>query len=168
MIIYKKKQKVFPPKEGIVLDTIAIVWIALVVVFLVGEAVSVGLTSIWFAAGAVLALVAYFLGAKAWLQIVIFIVVSVTTLLLTRPLANKYINSRVQATNADAVIGQTATVTERVDNVAGTGMASVGGRMWTARSADGSVIEPGTRATVKTIEGVKILLVPVMANAVVE
>ena len=147
------------------MEVTQIVWIVLVVVFLVGEAISVALSSIWFAAGAVAALIASFLNAPLWLQIVLFVVVSVATLILTRPLANKYVNSKVQATNADKVIGQLATVTERVDNVAGTGTAKVGLREWTARSFDGSIIETGVQASVKSIEGVKIMLVPVQEHA---
>lgn len=142
------------------MDTVQIVWIALVVVFLIVEAISAGLASIWFAAGAAVALVASFLSAPIWLQVVLFFVVSIVTLILTRPLARKYVNARTQPTNADMVIGNEATVTERIDNIAGTGTVSVGGRVWTARSAGGEVIEAGTLTKVKAIEGVKVLVVP--------
>ena len=148
------------------MDTLQIVWLSLMVLFLIIEAAAPGLTSIWFAAGALAALLASFFTAPLWLQIVLFIVVSVVTIIITRPLAKKYVNSRVQATNADMVIGQSATVTERIDNVAGTGMATVGGRSWTARSSDGRVIEAGELTEVKAIEGVKLLLVPQHAHAI--
>lgn len=147
------------------MDTIQIVWIALVVVFLIVEAISAGLASIWFAAGAVAALVASFLTAPIWLQVVLFFVVSIVTLILTRPLARKYVNSKTQPTNADMVIGSEATVTERIDNVAGTGTVSVGGRVWTARSAGGEVIEAGVLTKVKAIEGVKLLVTPQPSHA---
>ena len=148
------------------MDTLQIVWLSLMILFLIIEAAAPGLTSIWFAAGALAALIASFFTAPLWLQIVLFIVVSVVTIIITRPLAKKYVNSRVQATNADMVIGRSATVTERIDNVAGTGMATVGGRSWTARSSDGRVIEAGELTEVKAIEGVKLLVAPQPAHAI--
>ncbi|MDR0951722.1 MAG: NfeD family protein [Oscillospiraceae bacterium] len=142
------------------MENIQIVWLVLMVVFIAVEAATVGLASIWFAGGALVALLASFMGAKSWLQIVLFFVVSVATLFLTRPLAKKYLNARVQHTNADKVIGETAIVTKRIDNVEGTGMATVGGRLWTARSANGEIIEENAVVRVKALEGVKILVAP--------
>lgn len=142
------------------MEFMQIVWIALIVVFIVVEGITIGLTSIWFAAGSAVALILSFFGAHTWLQMTAFFVVSIFALLLTRPLAKKYVNSKVQPTNADMIIGNLATVTQRIDNVAGTGMAKVGGRMWTARSATGQVIEEGALAQVAAIEGVKIILIP--------
>lgn len=142
------------------MDTMAIIWGALIVIFLVVEGVTAGLASIWFAAGALAALATQLLGGELWLQIVIFAVVSAASLALTRPLVRKYVNSKVQPTNADMVIGREAIVTQRIDNVMGTGSATVGGREWTARSSDGSVLEEGTLAVVKTIEGVKLIVEP--------
>lgn len=140
------------------MDIIKIIWISLVVVFLVVEAIVPGLISIWFGLGAIVALISSFFGAPIWLQIILFLVVSVIALILTRPLAHKYVNSRVQATNADKVIGENATVTETIDNVAGSGAVNVGGRTWTARSATGEVLEKGSLTVVKTIEGVKLIV----------
>lgn len=148
------------------MDTLQIVWLSLMIVFLVVEALTAGLASIWFAAGALVALIASFFMTPLWLQIVLFILVSAVTLVITRPLAKKYVNSKVQATNADMAIGQPATVTERIDNVAGTGTATVGGRSWTARSVDGRVIEAGEITEVKAIEGVKLLVMPQPAHAI--
>lgn len=143
-----------------------IVWIVLMIVFLAVEAITPGLTSIWFGLGAAVALISAFMGAPIWLQAVLFLIVSIVALVFTRPLAREYVNKRVQATNADRVIGRQATVTERIDNLAGTGAATVDGRIWTARSADGSVIEAGALTTVKAIEGVKLLLLPQYAHAI--
>lgn len=140
------------------MDKIAIIWAALVVVFAIVEAATAGLTSIWFAAGSIVALLSTFCGAPIWLQFVLFIIVSIATLILTRPLALKYVNNKTKATNADRTLGQSATVTQRIDNVAGTGMVSVGGRIWTARSADGVIIEEGARTVVHSIEGVKVIV----------
>lgn len=147
-------------KEVLFMNPAQVVWVVLMVVFLAVEAITPGLTSIWFGLGAFVALISAFVGAPIWLQAVLFFVVSIVALVFTRPLARKFVNKRVQATNADKVIGSQATVTERVDNIAGTGAASVGGRIWTARSAGGGVIEAGELTTVKSIEGVKLLLVP--------
>ena len=134
-------------------------WLAALVVFLVVEGIVPGLVSIWFALGALAALISSFFGAPFWLQIVWFIAVSVVSLLLTRPLAKKYVNSRVEPTNADAVIGKECIVTEDVDNILSKGTVSVMGQVWTARSDnDHVVIGAGERAEVVRIEGVKLII----------
>ena len=140
------------------MEFIQIVWIALIVIFIAVEVATIGITSVWFAVGSVVALIASFLGAQFWLQFVLFILVAVVAIVLTRPLAKKYINARVQPTNSDMIIGTQAVVTERVNNIAATGAAKVGGRIWTARSETGYPIEPGALATVVAIEGVKVIL----------
>ena len=133
-------------------------WIILTVVFLVVEAVTVQLVTIWFAAGALAALISGILHAPDWLQWVIFFGVSLLTLLLTRPLVRKMTAKKIQPTNADRCIGQTATVLEEINNVAATGLVSVGGVSWTARSLNGEIIKPGAEVTVKKIEGVKVIV----------
>ena len=142
-----------------------VVWLIAMIVLLAVEAVVPGLISIWFALGALAALVSALLHAPLWLQIVWFLVVSVAALALTRPLAKKYINSRTQPTNADMLIGQECIVTELIDNVAGTGAVSVGGKVWTARTTDDHVIPQGSHATVLRIEGVKLIVNPVRETA---
>ncbi len=143
------------------METIVIIWAVLIVAFLIVEAATAGLASIWFAAGAVAALILALISPQAivW-QIVLFVVVSVIALIITRPLAKKYVNSKIKATNADRVIGAMATVTEKIDNIEGTGTATVGGRVWTARSFSGEPIEAGATATIKSIDGVKLILQP--------
>ena len=106
------------------------------------------------------ALIACELGAQLWLQIVIFAVVSVAALLLTRPLAAKYINQKSQPTNADRLIGTECIVTECIDNIAATGAVTAQGRPWTARSATGEAIEPGALVVVESIEGAKLIVAP--------
>ena len=135
-----------------------IFWAAAVVAFVILELATVGLASIWFALGALCALIAALLGAPVWLQIVWFAIVSIATLLLTRPLAKKYINSRATATNADRVIGKKAVVKERIDELAGTGAVLADGKMWSARTVDGSAAEPGDIVTVREIRGVKLIV----------
>ncbi|MDD6160823.1 MAG: NfeD family protein [Oscillospiraceae bacterium] len=135
-----------------------LIWLALLILFAVGEAVSVGLTSIWFAAGSLVALVAALLGGPLWLQIVLFILVSALCLLAIRPLARKYLNNHVEATNADRVIGSDARVTEEIDNLRGKGAVVVGGITWTARSENDAVIPVGALVKVRRIEGVKVFV----------
>lgn len=142
----------------IIIDNMSIVWVVIMVVFLVVEAATAGLTCIWFAIGALAALIAALFGAPIWLQLVWFFVVSVVTLYFTRPLVLKFVNSRSQPTNADMVIGKEALVTEAIDNVESAGAVAVGGKVWTARSENGEPIEVGSIVTVLRIEGVKLIV----------
>lgn len=136
------------------------IWAAAIVVFLILEAVTVGIVSIWFALGSICALIAALLGAPTWLQIAWFVVISVAALLLTRPIVKKYVNGRKQATNADRVIGMKATVREAVNNLAAEGSVLCDGKEWSARSSDGSAIPSGTVVVVEAIEGVKLMVRP--------
>lgn len=136
-----------------------IVWLVAMIVLLIVEAIVPGLVSIWFAIGALAALVSALLGAPLWLQMVWFLVVSVVALALTRPLVKKYVNGRVQPTNADALIGRDCVVTENIDNIAGTGAVKVDGKVWTARSVDENVhFQAGSIVTAVRIEGVKLIV----------
>ena len=134
-------------------------WVVALVVFLIVEAVTAGLVSIWFVFGSLVALICAALGAAVWLQIFWFVIVSVATLVLTRPRGKRYVDSRSVATNADRSIGRAAVVTERIDNLAATGAVKLDGVVWTARSTDDAVaIETGERVTVRAIEGVKLIV----------
>ena len=128
-------------------------WVVALVVFLIVEAVTAGLVSIWFVFGSLVALICAALGAAVWLQIFWFVIVSVATLV------KRYVDSRSVATNADRSIGRAAVVTERIDNLAATGAVKLDGVVWTARSTDDAVaIETGERVTVRAIEGVKLIV----------
>lgn len=142
-----------------------IFWAVAVVAFVILELATVGLASIWFALGALCALIAALLHAPLWLQIVCFVLVSAATLLLTRPLAKKYINSKTMATNADRVIGSRAVVKERIDELAGSGAVLADGKMWSARTVDDSTAEPGDVVIVREIRGVKLIVDPNSASA---
>lgn len=144
-----------------------LVWLALLLIFAFAEALSVGLTSIWFAAGALAALVAALLGGALWIQIALFLAVSLLCLAAVRPLAKKHLNSRVEATNADRVIGAEARVTEDIDNIQGRGAVLVGGLTWSARSQDDTDIPAGTLVKILRIEGVKVYVerVPVASGS---
>lgn len=136
------------------------VWLGLVVLFLIGEGITPGtLASIWFAGGALVALLLELIGAPLWLEIVAFLAVSVGLLVLTRPLALKYINGRKQATNADRMLGATGVVTEEINDLESRGLVSVKGQVWTARSG-GVPIPKGTQVKVLRIEGVKMIVEP--------
>ena len=135
-----------------------IIWLALLLLFAGAEAATVGLTSIWFAAGALCALIAALLGGALWLQITLFLAVSALCLLAVRPLARRHLNGRLEPTNADRVIGQQAQVTEDIDNIHGKGAVVIRGVTWTARSEDGSPLPAGTLVRVLRIEGVKVFV----------
>lgn len=136
-----------------------VVWLIAMIVLLVVEGVVPGLVSIWFAAGALVALLLSLLGADVWLQAVCFLVVSLALLILTRPLAKKYVNSRVTPTNADRIIGMDCVVTEEIDNLRGTGAVSVDGKTWTARldQTDGKA-QKGSVVKALRIEGVRLIV----------
>ncbi len=135
-----------------------IFWLAAFIVFAIGEAVTVGLVSIWFAVGALAALFAAALGAGLWLQITVFLGVSALALALFKPLSSKFLKPRVSATNADRVIGSAALVTETIDNTQAKGQVKVNGQVWSARSAQDIVIPAGTDVKVLRIEGVKVIV----------
>ena len=139
-------------------------WLVVMVILLIVEAMVPGLVSLWFAAGALAAMVAALLKAPAWLQLVLFVVVSVVSLFMMRPIAKKYVNAKVQPTNADAVIGKECLVTETINNILGTGAVKVGGKVWTAVSCDDSVIEKDSRVTAVEIRGVKLAVKPLKAD----
>lgn len=141
------------------MDTVyQIVWLALLIIFAVAEAATVGLTSVWFAIGSLGALVCALVGGNIWLQLGIFIVLSLVCLVALRPLAKKYLNNRVEPTNADRVIGQEARVTQDIDNIQGTGAVTIGGVTWTARSEHDTPIPAGAMVRVLRIEGVKVMV----------
>ncbi len=131
-------------------------WLALLILFTIGEAVTVGLTSIWFAAGSLAALILALLETPLWLQIASFMVVSALCLLAIRPVLQKHFNSTVEATNTDRLIGSEVLVTEDIHNLRGTGAVVIGGLTWSARSEHDVPIPSGTLVRVLRIEGVKV------------
>ena len=139
----------------------AIGWLVLMVVFLIVEgACPFHLVSIWFAAGSLVALLVSLLGGAVWLQITLFLVVSVALLILLWPLVRKVITPKIEKTNVDAVIGSTGLVTVAIDNVTAEGQVKLGAMEWTARSTNGEAIPAGTVVRVDKIEGVKAYVSP--------
>ena len=143
----------------------AIVWLVLVVVFLIAEASTVTVISLWFAAGALAAMVSALLGAGIWLQSGIFLVVSAIALTALRPLVRKYLTPKLTATNVDSVIGSVGIVTAPIDNIASVGQIKLNGMEWTARSSSGEAIPEGIRVKVDRIEGVKVFVSPAEVTA---
>ena len=135
------------------------IWLSAAVILLIVEGIAPGLVSVWFALGALAAMVSAICNAPLWLQAVWFVLVSAVTLVLTRPLVKKYVNSRVQPTNADALIGKDGVVIDAIDNIAGTGSVKISGQMWTARSTEENIpIASGKIVTAKAIQGVKLIV----------
>lgn len=135
-----------------------IIWLVLLIAFVMVEAATVGIVSLWFAAGALVALVAAMLGAWVWLQVLLFFLVSGGLLLALRPWVQKHFNPKVTRTNVDAVLGKEGLVTADIDNIQAVGQVKLGGVEWTARSTDGQRIEAGTRVRVDKVEGVKVFV----------
>ena len=133
-------------------------WLIAFIALVAGEAVTVGLVCIWFAAGAVGGFLVAVLGGQFWFQLIVFAAVSALTLALVRPAASRFVHPRRSPTNADRVVNQTAAVTEAIDNEAGTGQVNVLGQVWTARGELGVVIPAGTQVKVRRIEGVKVFV----------
>lgn len=139
----------------------AFVWLGLVILFLIAEGATVSLVSLWFAAGAVVAMFAALLGAGVWLQTGLFLVVSGALLLMLRPIVRRYLVPKITATNVDSLVGATGLVTEAIDNVTASGQVKLGAMEWTARSTTGEDIPQGTLIRVDRIEGVKVYVTPV-------
>lgn len=136
-----------------------IFWLVLFIILLMIEIITVGLTTIWFAGGSLVALLATALGAPVWLQVILFFVVSFVLLFFTRPWAVKYLNPHKTRTNYEDAIGKTVRVTEKIDNIAETGTAVLNGQEWTARSNEDAVtIDAGSTAEVVAVSGVKLIV----------
>ena len=139
----------------------SICWLGLLVLLIVIEIATMGLTTIWFAGGAVAGFIASILGGNIAVQIILFFVVSVLLLVFTRPFAARYINRNKVRTNVDGLIGKRAVVTQQIDNLASTGEAYLEGKTWMARTEDDSVTIPEERTViVLKISGVKLIVKP--------
>lgn len=133
----------------------AIIWLVLMIAFLLAEAATVATLSLWFAGGALVALIASLLGAPIWLQVLLFLTVSAALLACLRPLVKKHFTPKLSKTNVDAIVDSQGYVTAEIDNLSATGTVKLGAMEWTARSTTGAVIRKGTLVKVDKIEGVK-------------
>lgn len=139
-------------------NTMLIIWAAAIVVFAVFEGVTAQLVSIWFVIGAIASLIATMLKAPLTVQIIVFITFTILALVITRPLVKKYIHPKKERTNADRVLDQTGVVIEEIDNIKATGQVRVDGKIWSARSYDGSIIPIDRQITIREISGVKLIV----------
>lgn len=135
-----------------------ILWIVVLVLTLGVEIATMGLTTIWFAGGALIALIAAAIGVPFVVQVVAFLVISVLLLIFTRPIAIKYFNKDRVRTNVESLVGRQAIVLSKVDNLHGVGQVSVGGQEWSAKSFDDAqILEEGSIVTIMAISGVKLI-----------
>lgn len=137
----------------------AIVWLAVAIVLLVVEIITLGLTTIWFAGGALVACIAAALQADFLVQMILFLVVSVVLLFFTRPVAIRYMNKNRTKTNSESLVGKEAVVLQEINNLKAAGQVQVNGIEWTARAENmEDVIEKGAIVCIKKIEGVKLIV----------
>lgn len=139
----------------------AVFWLTMIVVFLMVEASTVTLVSLWFAAGSLAAMLVALTGAGIDFQVTVFVIVAAVCLTALRPLVRKHIKPKLTKTNVDAVVGTTGLVTVAIDNVSAVGQVKLGAMYWTARSVSGDPIAEGTLVKVERIEGVKTIVSPV-------
>lgn len=142
----------------------AILWLGLFILFLMMEASSVAVISLWFAAGALVSMIASLFGAQFWLQGVLFFGVSILLLCTLRPLARKYFTPKLVRTNVDAVVGTTGRVIEDIQNDLSCGRVKLGGQEWAARSTTGEILAEGTQVKVDKVEGVKVYVTALVVN----
>ena len=136
-----------------------IFWLILFVILLIIEILTMGLTTIWFAGGALVAFILAYVGFGLPVQIIVFLLVSIALLVLTRPIAMKFFNQERQKTNAESLIGQKAVVLETIDTLHGTGRAEVNGMEWSAKTDDAEeTIEAGEVVVIEGIQGVKLIV----------
>ena len=134
------------------------IWLGALLLFLILEGQTAAVVALWFAAGALVAMIAAACGAQLWLQVVLFLLVSAAALALTRPLLRKITSTKAEATNADRVLGEVAKVTETIDNQNSAGAVYIDGKSWTARSVDDTVIPAGSQVQIESMQGVKLLV----------
>ena len=139
------------------MEYIWIGWLAFIVFAVIAEAASAALISVWFIPGAIVALILSLFDVPLWVQFIVFGVTSVLLLVFTRKFVKRFLKGKGERTNADAVIGQKAVVTERVSNIEETGAVKVMGKEWSARSENDEVYDVGDVVTVKEISGVKLI-----------
>lgn len=135
-----------------------IIWLAVLIICLVLEAATLGLTSIWFAFGALASLIFSLLGVSIFIQILIFIIVSICLLYFTRPIAVKVLKIGHVKTNYESIIGKIGIVTEDIDNLASMGQVKVEGQVWSCRTLSGMQITKGQKVIVKEVKGVKLIV----------
>lgn len=135
-----------------------IMWLVILAVLLVIEIITLGLTTIWFAIGALAAFIATLFNAPMAVQIALFVAVSILLVISTRPLATRYLNNQTIKTNIDSLIGKVTTVVESIDNINAKGKVIINGIEWMARSTDGTAIPKGNLVEIMEIQGAKLIV----------
>jgi membrane protein implicated in regulation of membrane protease activity len=134
-------------------------WLILFVVFVLVELATMGLSTIWFAGGALIATIVAAFGLPVWLQVILFLIVSILLLYFTRPVAVKYFNKDRVKTNIESYVGRDVVVISEIDNLQGIGQVTMGGQEWTARTTSNGVTLPvGAVGVVKAVDGVKLII----------
>lgn len=146
------------------MDKIIFLWLILLIIFVVIEAATVNLTTIWFAGGALVALIFSLCGLNLIWQVAAFLLVTILLLIFTKPIVQKYFNNKLIPTNINAMMGKQALVTEQIDNVHETGAIQVDGLTWTARAVDQQIIEVGSVVEVMEVKGVTLFVQPSIHN----
>lgn len=136
----------------------SIIWLVALIAFALLEAISIGLVSIWFGIGALVALLASFFITNPWIQLAIFLVVSLVALLAIRPLARKYMTPKQVATNVDRLIGMQAVVLEEVNSLTATGAVKVSGVVWSVKTEDKIPIPVDSIVFIHDIQGAKLVV----------
>lgn len=135
------------------------IWLVAAIVFLLVEILTTALVSVWFVGGSLVAALLTYLGLNMWWQAGGFALVSILMFLIIRPIARKHVNTNTVATNADRLIGESAVVTEEIDNLAAKGQVRLKGQIWTARNEkEDQIIPEGSQVTVLEINGVKLIV----------
>lgn len=136
----------------------SVYWLIVLAILIFIEIMTLGLTTIWFAGGALVAFIVSLFYDNLLLEVILFLIVSMALLYFTRPLVIKYFNPKRVKTNYEGVIGKDALVLNTIDNMNATGQVIVDGQEWTARSLEGKIIEKGTKVKVQGISGVKLIV----------
>ena len=134
------------------------VWIAVLVAAVVVEALTNDFVAIWFFPASLVSMILALFDVAPWLQLVLFLAIGLALVIATRPLCRKFLATKNEKTNVDAIVGKVCIVTEEIRNIEEQGEVKVGGLCWSARSADGRVIAVGEQVTVKAIQGVKLIV----------
>jgi membrane protein implicated in regulation of membrane protease activity len=155
----EKYSKIKQNKRGEINMNSTIIWLLILLVLVVIEITTLGLYTIWFAGGALAATITAAFHGPFWLQLTLFLLVSITTLFFTRPIVVKYFNKDRIKTNVDSLIGSSAVVISDIDNIHQVGQVVAGGQEWTARSSqDDILLETGKIVTILSVSGVKLIV----------
>lgn len=140
------------------MESIYFFWIAIIFISIIAEAITSQLVSVWFMVGGLFALITSFFTQSLLIQTIIFIMVSVSMLVLLRPFLKNILNFKIEETNFARIIGKNALVTRNIDNTSGVGEVFIEGMSWSARSADNSKIDKGAIVKIDSISGVKLIV----------